>query len=41
MSDLIDKVRETYAAFSRGDIETILASVADDVSWEYEAPPEI
>jgi ketosteroid isomerase-like protein len=41
MSDLINKVKEFYAAFSRGDIETILASVADDVSWEYEAPPEL
>jgi uncharacterized protein len=41
MSDLIKKVKEFYAAFSRGDIETILASVADDVSWEYEAPPEL
>ena len=41
MSDLINKVKATYAAFSRGDIETILASVADEVSWEYEAPPEI
>jgi ketosteroid isomerase-like protein len=41
MSDLINQVKELYAAFSRGDIETILASVADNVSWEYEAPPEI
>ena len=41
MSDLINKVKEFYAAFSRGDIETILASVADDVSWEFEAPPEL
>jgi ketosteroid isomerase-like protein len=41
MSDLIQKVKEFYAAFSRGDIATILASVAEDVSWEYEAPSEI
>jgi len=41
MSDLIETVKEFYAAFSRGDIATILASVADDVSWEYEAPPEL
>jgi ketosteroid isomerase-like protein len=41
MSDLIGKVKEFYAAFSRGDIAAILASVADDVSWQYEAPPEI
>ena len=41
MSDLIAKVKELYAAFSRGDIATILDSVAGDVSWEYEAPSEI
>src|SRR5438270_131613 len=41
MADLISKVKEFYAAFGRGDIGTILASVADDVSWEYEAPSEI
>ena len=41
MSDLISTVKEFYAAFSRGDIAAILASVADDVSWEYEAPSEI
>jgi hypothetical protein len=41
MSDLITKVKGLYAAFSRGDIATILESVADDVSWEYEAPSEV
>ena len=41
MSDLISKVKDFYAAFSSGDIATILASVADDVSWEYEAPAEL
>ena len=41
MSDLISKVKELYAAFGRGDINTILASVADDVSWEFEAPSEL
>ncbi len=41
MSDLISKIKETYAAFGRGDVAAILASVADDVSWEYEAPSEI
>jgi ketosteroid isomerase-like protein len=41
MSDLIETVKEFYAAFSRGDIAAILARVADDVSWEYEAPPEL
>src|SRR5438270_1684051 len=41
MPDLISKVKELYAAFSRGDIAPIIASVADDVSWEYETPSEI
>jgi hypothetical protein len=41
MADLISKVKEFYEAFSRGDIATILAGVADDVSWEYEAPSEV
>jgi uncharacterized protein len=41
MPDLISKVKGFYAAFGRGDIAAILASVADDVSWEFEAPPEI
>jgi hypothetical protein len=41
MADLINEVKEFYAAFIRGDIKRILESVADDVSWEYEAPPEL
>jgi ketosteroid isomerase-like protein len=41
MADLISKVKGFYAAFARGDIDAILAGVADDVSWEYEAPEEI
>ena len=41
MSDLVNKIKETYAAFGRGDISTILASLTDDVSWEFEAPAEI
>ena len=41
MSDLIDKVKGFYADFSNGKIDSILASVADDVSWEFEAPPEL
>lgn len=41
MSDLINKVKGFYAAFSRGDVASILANVADDISWEYDAPPEI
>jgi ketosteroid isomerase-like protein len=41
MPDLIAKVKGFYDAFSRGDIATILENVADDISWEYEAPSEI
>ncbi len=38
MSDLIDKIKDIYAAFGRGDIAAILASMTDGVSWEFEAP---
>jgi ketosteroid isomerase-like protein len=41
MSDLISKIKEIYAAFGRGDIATILGSMTDDVSWEFEAPAEL
>ena len=41
MSDLIQTVKDLYAAFGRGDVATILANLAPDVSWEVEGPPEI
>ena len=41
MSDLISKIKDIYAAFGRGDIAYILASLTDDVSWEFEAPSEL
>lgn len=41
MSDLIEKVKDIYGAFGRGDIATILASLTEDVSWEFEAPAEL
>jgi ketosteroid isomerase-like protein len=41
MSDPIDKIKDIYAAFGRGDIATILASLTDDISWEFEAPAEL
>lgn len=41
MSDLVNKIKDIYAAFGRGDITTILASLTDDVSWEFEAPVEL
>ena len=41
MTNLIDNIKELYAAFGRGDIALILASMTDDVSWEFEAPAEL
>jgi ketosteroid isomerase-like protein len=38
MEDLVGKVKDMYAAFGRGDVETILNSTTEDVSWEFEAP---
>jgi uncharacterized protein len=41
MSDLVSKVKDLYSAFGRGDVATILGSMTDDCSWEFEAPAEI
>ena len=41
MSDLIQTVKDAYAAFGRGDVATILSMLAPDVSWELEGPAEI
>jgi uncharacterized protein len=41
MPDLIAKIKELYSAFSRGDIQTILDNVTDDVDFESAAPPEL
>ena len=38
MSELVSKVKDMYAAFGRGDIETILNHTTDDVDWQFEAP---
>ena len=38
MDDLVGLVKEMYAAFGRGDVETILNHTTADVSWEFEAP---
>lgn len=35
----IERVQSLYAAFGRGDIPAILAELADDVQWEYNAFP--
>lgn len=41
MSDLIQTVKEAYAAFGRGDVASILSMLAAEVSWELEAPAEV
>jgi ketosteroid isomerase-like protein len=41
MSDLVSQVKDFYTAFSSGDVGFILASVADDVSWEFEGVADI
>ncbi len=41
MPDLIAKVNELYAAFGRGDVQSMLANMTEDISWEFEAPAEI
>ena len=41
MSNHIETVKNMYAAFSRGDAATILSLMADNVSWECEAPAEL
>src|ERR1035438_3349602 len=38
MADTTATVQELYAAFRRGDLQAILASLADDVVWESEGP---
>lgn len=35
----IETVQSIYAAFGRGDIPSILALLAEDVSWEYGTSP--
>jgi len=41
MSDLVQTVKEMYAAFGRGDVPGIMRHVADDVSWNSEGPAEM
>jgi ketosteroid isomerase-like protein len=41
MPDLIESVKEMYAAFKRGDPQAILEKLDPDVQWEFEAPSEI
>lgn len=35
----IETVHHIYAAFARGDLQAILACLADDVEWEYGTDP--
>jgi ketosteroid isomerase-like protein len=35
----IEKVQQMYGAFARGDVPAILADLAEDVEWEYNAFP--
>lgn len=35
----IATIQKIYEAFGRGDVETILATVADDVDWAVDAEP--
>lgn len=37
----IQTVQEIYAAFSRGDVETILSKLTDDVDWSTESSQAI
>jgi uncharacterized protein len=39
MSTNIETVQSIYAAFGRGDVPAILATLAEDVDWEYAPPP--
>ena len=41
MADLVSKIKELYSAFGSGDVATILGSVTEDCSWEFEAPAEL
>src|SRR5437773_12075800 len=37
----IETVNDIYAAYTRGDLQAILATLTDDVRWESEGPSEI
>ena len=39
-NDNVSLVQSLYAAFGRGDIDTILAALTPDVSWESIGRPE-
>ena len=35
----VETIREMYAAFGRGDVEAIMARVADDTDWSFNVGP--
>lgn len=37
----IQTVRDAYSAFTRGDIQTVLDALTDDVDWELPGPSQI
>jgi len=37
----IDRIKQMYEAFGRGDLASLMESVAEDVVWEFEAPAAI
>lgn len=39
--DNVQRVRDAYAAFSRGDIQTVLDTLTDDVQWSIPGPSEV
>mgnify|MGYP000611775158 CR=1 FL=1 len=41
MSTNIQTVQEMYAAFSRGDLASILSHLTEDISWEAEGPARL
>lgn len=41
MTDNITVIQEIYAAFGRGDLDTILAAVADEPDWGFDVPEHV
>lgn len=39
--DNVQIVKESYAAFQRGDLDTLLSSLTEDVHWYVPGPPEV
>ncbi len=41
MNENAERVREMYAAFKRGDIDTLVENVTEDVTWDIAGPPHL